>query len=163
MLLFHQSNRTRKAWDDLAGQLAAAGINTLTVDTRGHGERGGKYDNWTDPNWKELRKQYWPGDLDTAFQYLVSHPGVKRDVIGAGGAGLLGVDNSVETARRHPLWEQYPRVLLLTGRTSGLRTTAATRFRSYNQRCRIALVEALLLRRQEGDDFLDYCDELIRV
>src|SRR5438034_7121482 len=31
-LLFHQSNRTRKSWDDVARQLAAAGINTLTVD-----------------------------------------------------------------------------------------------------------------------------------
>src|SRR5262245_56876400 len=31
VLLLHQSNRTRKSWDDLAGQLAAAGINTLTL------------------------------------------------------------------------------------------------------------------------------------
>ena len=29
VLLFHQSNRTRKSWDDVAHQLAAAGINTL--------------------------------------------------------------------------------------------------------------------------------------
>ena len=35
VLLLHQVNRTRKAWDDLAGQLAAAGINTLTLDMRG--------------------------------------------------------------------------------------------------------------------------------
>ena len=42
VLLFHQSNRTRKAWDDVAGQLAAAGINTLTLDVRGFGESGGK-------------------------------------------------------------------------------------------------------------------------
>ena len=34
VLLFHQSNRTRKSWDDVARQLAAAGINALTVDTR---------------------------------------------------------------------------------------------------------------------------------
>ena len=33
VLLFHQSNRTRKSWDDVARQLAAAGINALTVDT----------------------------------------------------------------------------------------------------------------------------------
>src|SRR5437016_2804342 len=90
-LLFHQSNRTRRSWDDVAQQLAAAGINTLTVDMRGHGETGGKYDNWTDPN-KEQAKKTWLADLDAAFQYLVSQPGVKRDVIGVGGAGLLGVD-----------------------------------------------------------------------
>src|SRR5438445_13643668 len=33
VLLFHQSNRTRKSWDDVARQLAAAGINVITVDT----------------------------------------------------------------------------------------------------------------------------------
>ena len=100
VLLFHQSNRTRKSWDDVARQLANAGINTLTVDMRGHGDTGGKYDNWTDPN-KEHAKQYLASDIDAAFQYLVSQPGVKRDVIGVGGARLLGVDNSVQAARQH--------------------------------------------------------------
>jgi hypothetical protein len=100
VLLFHQSNRTRKEWDDLAAQLAAAGINTLTVYNRGHGESSGKYDKWTEPN-QEQAKQQWPADIDTAFQYLISQAGVKRDVIGAGGAGLLGVDNSIEAAHRH--------------------------------------------------------------
>jgi predicted acyl esterase len=42
VLLFHQSNRTRKAWDGVAGHLAAAGIHTLTIDMRGHGESGGR-------------------------------------------------------------------------------------------------------------------------
>jgi hypothetical protein len=90
VLLLHQINRTRKAWDDLAGQLAAAGINTLTLDIRGFGESGGKPD-------KRLTDAR---DIDTAFQYLVSQPGVKRDVIGVGGAGSLGVDRSVELARQ---------------------------------------------------------------
>src|SRR5207302_1824939 len=92
VLLFHQSNRTRTSWDDVPHHLAAAGINTLTIDERGYGESGGK---------KEARELYHDGDLDAAFEYLVSQPGVQRDVIGAGGAGWLGVDNSVETARRH--------------------------------------------------------------
>src|SRR6516164_11237340 len=55
-LLFHQSNRTRKSWDDVAAKLAAAGINALTVDT--------------DPN--KPTKQRWPGELDAAFEFLVS-------------------------------------------------------------------------------------------
>src|ERR1700686_1929500 len=41
VLLLHQGNRTRQSWDELAGQLAAAGINTLTLDMRGFGESGG--------------------------------------------------------------------------------------------------------------------------
>jgi tetratricopeptide (TPR) repeat protein len=102
VLLFHQSNRTRKSWDDVARQLVAAGINTLTVDT--------------DPN--KTRKQRWPGELDAAFEYLISQPGVKRDVIGIGGAGVIGVENSVETARRHSA--EVKSLVLLSGETESL-------------------------------------------
>jgi dienelactone hydrolase len=115
VLLFHQSNRTRKSWDDLAAKLAAVGIIVLTLDVRGHGETGGNYDNWTGPNWKETRKGWWPADLDAAFQFLVSQPGVNRAAIGVGGAGLLGVDNSVEAARRHS--EQVKSLMLMSGET----------------------------------------------
>src|SRR5207244_1810502 len=48
VLLLHQSNRTRTAWDHLAGQTAAAGINTLTLDMRGFGESGTPYTKLTD-------------------------------------------------------------------------------------------------------------------
>ena len=102
VLLFHQSNRTRKSWEDIARQLVAAGINALTVDT--------------DP--KKTRKQRWPGDLDAAFEFLVSQPGVNRDVVGIGGAGVLGVEDSVETARRHP--GEVKSLVLLSGETESL-------------------------------------------
>src|SRR5438270_2480219 len=110
VLLYHQSNRTRKEWDMVARQLAAAGINTLTVDVRGHGETGGQESHG------EARKKQWPLDLDAAFQYLISQPGVKRDVIGIGGAGVIGVENSVETARRRS--DQVKSLVLLSGETS---------------------------------------------
>jgi tetratricopeptide (TPR) repeat protein len=106
VLLFHQSNRDRKSWDEMAAQLAAAGINTLTIDDRGHGESGGKRGD------KQL---YQDGDLDAAFEYLVTQPGVVREVIGAGGAGWLGVDNSVETARRH--FAEVKSLVLVSGET----------------------------------------------
>src|ERR1700735_1527497 len=41
VLLLHQCNRQRKIWDGLAQQLAAAGINVLTLDYRGYGDSGG--------------------------------------------------------------------------------------------------------------------------
>src|SRR5213078_4353555 len=110
VLLYHQSNRTRKEWDMVARQLAAAGINTLTVDVRGYGESGGQESHG------EARKKQWPLDLDAAFQYLISQPGVKRDVIGIGGAGVIGVENSVETARRHS--DPVKSLVLLSGETS---------------------------------------------
>ena len=94
----------------VARQLAAAGINTLTVDVRGHGETGGQESHG------EARKKQWPLDLDAAFQYLLSQPGVRRDVIGIGGAGVIGVENSVETARRHA--DQVKSLVLLSGETS---------------------------------------------
>jgi len=106
VLLFHQSNRTRTSWDDVPRQLAAAGVNTLTIDERGYGESGGK---------KEARERYHDGDLDAAFEYLVSQLGVQRDVIGAGGAGWLGVDDSVETARRHSA--EVKSLVLMSGET----------------------------------------------
>src|ERR1700677_3804913 len=104
VLLFHQVNRTRKSWDDVAVQLAAAGINTLTVDLRGFGESGGTpYDKLTRAHRNaQISNEGDPSDRDAAWQYLVSQPGVERDVIGVGGAGLLGVGNSVQTARQHP-------------------------------------------------------------
>src|SRR5262252_5856569 len=47
VLLFHQSNRTRTSWYEVARALAAAGINTLAVDSRAHGESGGTVeDRW---------------------------------------------------------------------------------------------------------------------
>ncbi len=105
VLLLHQANRDRKSWDSVASQLASAGINTLTLDMRGHGESGGKAgDKFTD-------------DIDKAFQYLVSQPGVNRDVIGAGGAGWLGVGYSVEFARQRPA--QVKALVILSGETLG--------------------------------------------
>ena len=106
VLLFHQSNRTRTSWDDVARQLAAAGINTLTVDSRAHGESGGTVED----AWQ--KKQ---ADLETGFQFLISQPGVQRDVIGLAGAGSHGVVNAVETARLHPA--DIKSLVLMSGET----------------------------------------------
>jgi len=106
VLLFHQGNRTRTSWDDVARQLAAAGINTLAVDSRAHGESGGTL---------EKASQKKQADLETAFQFLVSQPGVQRDVIGLGGAGSHGVVNEVETARLHSA--DIKSLVLMSGET----------------------------------------------
>jgi dienelactone hydrolase len=120
VLLLHQSNRTRKAWNELAGELATAGINTLTLDMRGFGESGEPYTKRMEAD-REKARTMWPSDVETAFQYLVSQPGVQRDVIGVGGAGWFGVLPSVEVARQHPA--QVKSLVLLSGETlqDGLR------------------------------------------
>jgi len=102
ILLLHQCNRQRKVWDGLAQRLAAAGFNVLTLDFRGFGESGGKTaDKLSGQEYFSVIKDKFPGDVDAAFGYLVSQPGVTRDAIGAGGASC-GVHQSVQLARRHP-------------------------------------------------------------
>lgn len=109
-ILFHQSNRDRRSWADVASRLATAGIHVLTVDMRGHGETPRQEGS------TEAREKQGPLDLDAALEYLTSRPGVKRDVIGLGGAGVIGVEDSVEAARRHPA--QIKSLVLLSGETS---------------------------------------------
>ena len=99
LLLFHQGNRTRECWDDVAKQLVAAGINTLTVDLQRYKDNKG----------------WWAAE-DAAFELLASQPTVNRDIIGVGGAGALGVDLAVETARRHA--KQAKSLVLISGETS---------------------------------------------
>ena len=114
VLLLHQCNRQRNVWDGLARQLAAAGINVLTLDYRGFGESGGEpFDKLPPQQAGQLMADKWPGDIDTAFQYLISQPGVTRDMIGVGGASC-GVNNSIQTARRHP---EVKSLVLLSGNT----------------------------------------------
>jgi dienelactone hydrolase len=115
VLLLHQCNRDRKIWDDLARQLASAGVNVLTMDLRGFGESGGAPQAKLQPQEAQAQAQKWPGDIDVAFRYLESQQGVKADDIGLGGASC-GVDNSIQTAIRHP--QQVKSLVLLAGPTN---------------------------------------------
>src|SRR5262249_34497516 len=98
VLLFSQSNRKRDSWEDIAKQLAAAGINTLTVDLQRYKDEKG----------------WWAAE-DAAFEFLVFQPGVNRDIVGIGGVGALGLDLAVETARRHA--NQVKSLVLMSGET----------------------------------------------
>jgi len=116
VLLFHQSNRDRKAWAPVARALAAAGIHTLTLDLRGFGDSDGT-------RYATLRRQEigrarasWPDDIEEAWRYLVSRPEVDGKRIGLGGAGADGVGNSVQTAQRHP--GEVRSLVLLSGETA---------------------------------------------
>jgi predicted alpha/beta hydrolase len=57
VLLLHQCNRQRKVWDELAQQMANAGINVLTVDLRGFGESGGTPVDKLDPQEAQAQGQ----------------------------------------------------------------------------------------------------------
>src|ERR1700686_3419660 len=114
VLLLHQCNRQRKIWDELAQQLSAAGVHVLTLDLRGFGESSGTPVDKLTPEEAQAQGAKWPADIDVAFQYLQAQAGVKRDVIGVGGASC-GVNNSIETAIRHP--KEVKSLMLLSGGT----------------------------------------------
>ena len=113
VLLLHQCNRQRAIWNGLAEKLAAAGIHVLTLDLRGFGDSAGDRFDKAPPAVQAKQQTQWPADIDVAFQYLISQPNVTRDVIGVGGASC-GVNNSVQTARRHP---EVKSLVLLSGTT----------------------------------------------
>jgi dienelactone hydrolase len=115
VILLHQCNQQRHNWDDLSERLAAAGINVLTVDYRGFGESGGgRFAEITQQQRLEDVTQKWPGDIDVAFHYLVSQPGVTPGIVGAGGASC-GVHQAIQLARRHP---EVKSLVLLSGDTN---------------------------------------------
>lgn len=100
LLLLHQCNRDRTAWAAFAARAAARGIHVLTLDYRGYGESGGqRFENYREQG--PVMQEKWPGDVDAAFAYLVSQPGVDKNRIGAAGASC-GVNQAVQLARRHP-------------------------------------------------------------
>ena len=116
VLLLHQINRTRKSWDEVAGGNSPRQASTLLRWTprarrkRSHALRKAVSCGTTGAHWRG-----WPEDVDAALAFLKSQPGVDREMIGLGGAGLLGVDNSVEAARRHSA--DVKSLVLLSGET----------------------------------------------
>src|SRR5215472_16035141 len=92
ILLLHQCNMDRHAWDGIAKDLAGEGFHVLTVDYRGYGDSGGeKYAN-ADQR-RASMKEKWPGDVDAAFGFLMAQKGVDKSRVGAGGASC-GVTQS---------------------------------------------------------------------
>jgi dienelactone hydrolase len=113
VLLLHQCNKDRSSWNTLAEKLARAGFHVLTMDYRGYGESGGKrHVDLSDDARVKLVTGVWPGDVDAAFAYLRTQPGV-QNVYGAGGASC-GVNQSIQLSRRHP---EVKSLVLLSGNT----------------------------------------------
>jgi dienelactone hydrolase len=102
VLLLHMCNTTRRSWDPLAPQLAAAGIHALSVDYRGFGEsEGDRFDATAPQDAQRVVDEKWPGDIDAAYDFLLAQPGVDKTRVGAAG-GSCGVNHAVRLARRHP-------------------------------------------------------------
>ena len=107
VLLFHQCNMDRHAWDDLAGDLKAAGFHVLAVDRRGVGDSSGRA---TQDN------SVLTADADVMYKHLLSRPGVDRARVAAGGASC-GVGDAINLARHH---DEVRTLVLLSGYSDGL-------------------------------------------
>ena len=113
MLLLHQCNMDRHAWDGLAKDLADAGFHVLAIDYRGYGESGGEH--FTDvAQRRPVMEQKWPGDVDAAYAYLLAQKGVDKSRVAAGGASC-GVTQSSNLATRH---HEIKALMLLSGTAS---------------------------------------------
>ena len=109
ILLLHQCNMDRHAWDGLASDLAGAGIHVLTLDFRGFGDSGPRIP------FAELRKavipEKWPGDVEKAYAFLTSQRDVDKNRVAVGGASC-GVTQASDLAAHHP---EITTMLLLSG------------------------------------------------
>jgi dienelactone hydrolase len=112
MLLLHQCNMDRHAWDGLAEDLANNGFHVLTVDFRGFGESGGSKS--TDPDTRAAERKKWPADVDAAYDYLMKQNGVDKGRIAVGGASC-GVTQSSDLAARH---HEIRTLMILSGQAS---------------------------------------------
>jgi dienelactone hydrolase len=101
VLLLHMCITTRASWEPVARQLAASGINAMTIDNRGFGESGGPRFESANPNVVRELGGRWPADFEAALTWLVGQSGVDKTRIGLGG-GSCGVNNAVQLASHHP-------------------------------------------------------------
>jgi len=113
MLLFHQCNMDRHAWDSLADDLVKAGFHVLTFDLRGFGQdskgvpppppppppsaagRAG-----ANPVAVPMSPPLWGSDADAALAHLLAQKDVDMARVAAGGASC-GVSLSAELAARN--------------------------------------------------------------
>ncbi len=112
MILLHQCNMDRHAWDGLANDLAQAGFHVLTFDFRGFGESGSRPADAAER--RKVMQEKWPGDVDAAYAYLLAQKGVDKARVAAGGASC-GVTQSSDLAARH---HEIKALMLLSGSTT---------------------------------------------
>ncbi|MBI3264210.1 MAG: alpha/beta hydrolase [Acidobacteria bacterium] len=95
VILLHMLTRSKADWDEVAGQLAAAGIHALALDFRGHGNSGRPV---TD---EALDLGRLPLDVQTARSWLLTRTDVRADRLGLAGASI-GANIAVLVASADP-------------------------------------------------------------
>jgi dienelactone hydrolase len=93
LILVHDTGKTRNEWSTFVPVLQKAGYAVLAIDLRGHGEstrrltaQGPKsldYHNFTPRDFQDMLL-----DIDAAFDWLTTQPGVDTNRVALVGAGL---------------------------------------------------------------------------
>jgi len=90
VLLLHMYGTDRRSWSPFTEVLAAAGLASLAIDLRGHGDTGGSED-W------DLAQ----GDVEAAFEWLRTNPGVDPSRVAIVGASI-GANLALVQTASHP-------------------------------------------------------------
>ena len=104
ILLLHQCNMDRRAWDVLTGDLTSTGFHVLTFDLPGFGEtKAGGF------------QVAFISEAEAAYAFLLSQTGVDKNRIAVGGASC-GVDLAGDLALRH---SEIRALMLMSGYVTG--------------------------------------------
>lgn len=140
-------SRDQMEWSQAASALAAKGFHILTFDYRGFGNSGGERPTHLRsvseamPYWREN----WVSDVQTAYDALVSQPGVETESMGIAGAScgvflglefalanrnikslvFLGGPTDASQREQLPELDEVP-ILLISGDQSGPNETQGT-------------------------------------
>jgi dienelactone hydrolase len=112
VLLIHQCNMDRRAWDAFGDALATAGFHVLAPDLRGFGDSP-----------RPAAPQKWGADLDAVLSYFLAQPGVDKEHAAAGGASCGVVEAAMLASRQKAI---KALVLLSGGAGAGLNHIATT-------------------------------------
>ena len=103
ILLLHQCNMDRRAWDVLTGDLTSTGVHVLTFDLPGFGETRGGF------------QVDFRNEAEAAYAFLLSQKGVDKNRMAVGGASC-GVDLAGDLALRH---SEIKALMLMSGDVTG--------------------------------------------
>ena len=103
ILLLHQCNMDRRAWDVLTGDLTRTGFHVLTFDLPGFGETRGAF------------QVDFRNEAEAAYAFLLSQKGVDKNRVAVGGASC-GVDLAGDLALRH---SEIKAMMLMSGYVTG--------------------------------------------
>lgn len=114
VLILHQCDRKGEAtgFEMLAGLLAERGFHVLLPDLRGYGRS--RNEEFTGANWQAAQKHH-EGDVEAAYQYLVSREGVSGGRVGVVGASCGG-RQAIHLATSHA---EVRAIVLLSSRLGG--------------------------------------------